>query len=260
LIPVQIITDCFDGNAAMRQSLRLASFGFQPLPVVPVGSDLEAAGQLIDALDASLGRPSVIIANVAPRHGQAKKWPNGTPFGYFYRDQTLVVATIDGLTLSLVKKLQLVETYNQLDLPQVIEAMVQCGKLSSAEGQRLVKTQFRSFEFATRVSYWLFQGIELASTIVSLAEVSEAPKGIWWEDNFGNLKTTLKPDEVNGHQYVNDIPFILHSRLKDVPDKELALVEGSSGIGNQRLMELVVQGGSAATKLNLQAGSLIELS
>src|SRR3989344_3443097 len=101
-----IINDCRDPNAMSRQMARVASLlGGQ---VVPMGVqyDLEAAGCLVDALDALGGKPeTLILANVASRNRYGKKWANGSPFGYFYYQHTLVMASIDGLTLSLIKKL-----------------------------------------------------------------------------------------------------------------------------------------------------------
>ena len=42
-------------------------------------NDLRAGGNLVDSIDADCGFPGIVLANVAPRHGAAKKWMNGDP-------------------------------------------------------------------------------------------------------------------------------------------------------------------------------------
>src|SRR3989344_9103064 len=112
-----IINDCRDANAVGRQIARAASLLGGSASFLGVTSDLQAAGNLIDVLDALGENPGVVLVNVAPRNGKAKKWGNGTPFGYFWYRKTLVVASIDGYTLSLVKKLKVVNFVYVLDIP-----------------------------------------------------------------------------------------------------------------------------------------------
>ncbi len=126
---ITLITDCQDANAAGRQAVRLAGlFGTTPI-IIGVKSDLEAAGNLIDVLDAAEDRPGVYLVNVAPRNGKAKQWPNGTPFSYFRYKRSLILSSIDGLALSLVKKLNLTSSVRILDIPSACEAMIQGGAL-----------------------------------------------------------------------------------------------------------------------------------
>jgi hypothetical protein len=132
---VTIINDCTDANVVGRQGTRVASlFGVSPT-YVGVGAglqsdnsadpaELEAAGCLIDVLDAADEEKGVVLVNVANRHSKGKKWPNGTPFGYFYYRNTLVVSTIDGVVLSLVKKLKLVDFVFVMDIPTVLTELV----------------------------------------------------------------------------------------------------------------------------------------
>ncbi len=171
---VIIINDCKDVNAAGRQIVRAQSLLHASASFVGVQSDLEAAGNIIDALDALDGRPGIILANVAPRNGGAKKWPNGTPFGYFWYGKTLVVASVDGYTWSLIKK---------LNLTQVIQVLYT--KSSS---------QFRSFEFLPRVAARLVTRKQVPYTKLAIQNIPDAPTAVWWIDNFGNCKTTLLPD------------------------------------------------------------------
>jgi len=179
---ITVITDCQDDNAFGRQTTRLSQYFQYPITTVGVKNDLEAAGNLIDILDASEGSEGTVLVNVAPRHKEAKRWENGTPFGYFYYKNTLVISSIDGLTLSLVKKFSLVESINLMDIPTVLENEIS-----------------------------LLGGL-----------------------NF-------------------------YPRLKDVPDNEVALITGSSGLWEKRFLEIVVQGGSAANILKIKSGQAIDI-
>ena len=96
---------------------------------------------------------------------------------------------------------------------------------------------------------------------MDLETIPDAPRAIWWVDNFGNCKTTLLADELPLKETAAISEKIgalqRFPRLKDVPDDTAALIEGSSGIGPKRFLEIVVQGGSAAGRFNLRSGSLL---
>lgn len=255
-----IITDCQDANARGRVTTRAAGLLQAPVSFIGVASDLEAAGNIIDALDATTDLPSVVLANVAPRNGAAKQWPNGTPFGYFYYHHTLVIAAIDGAVLSLVKKLALTNTIHVFNISEVMEALTQHAFIDATAAQRITATQFRSFEFLPRAAAWLVEGYALPATPMALAAAADTPAAVWWVDNFGNCKTTLLADELT-----DELKNRLHQqygcgyyeRLKDVPDGSLALVSGSSGLGERRFIEIVQQGGSAAQTLGLKSGDTV---
>lgn len=112
-----IITDCKADNEAGRQISRFNSLGLGPTNLIGVDSSLdkdatiEAGGNLIDVLDASEGKEGVVVVNAAPR-GNKKDGSNGTHFAYFYHKKTLVISTIKGNCLSLVKKLKISENVN----------------------------------------------------------------------------------------------------------------------------------------------------
>ena len=134
---ITIINDCKDANAAGRQMARAAGLIEAPVSFVGVSSDLEAAGNLIDMLDAYGDSAGILLVNVAPRNGKAKKWQNGTPFGYFWYKKILVLSSIDGLTLSLVKKLQLVDSINVLDIPMAEVTRQYLGYIEQIRNQNL---------------------------------------------------------------------------------------------------------------------------
>lgn len=257
---VTIINDCHDSNTFGRQETRASIlFNTHITPVgVAFGATIEAAGNLIDILDASEGKPGIILVNVAPRHGEGKKWENGTPFAYFHYKETLIVASISGYTLSLVKKLGLVKEINVMDIPTVIDFVVGKNILSKEVGQQIINTQFRSYDFIPRAARWIQDGLPIPAEKLVLNEIADIPQTIWWIDNFGNCKTSLFADEIN-HSEGSIIKtafgdFACYNRLKDVPNDQAGFIVGSSGIGNKRFMELVIQGKSAAEKYSLHTG------
>lgn len=257
---ITIINDCRDENTMGRQATRAARlFGNFSITTVGIGwSELEGAGNLIDMLDASDGEPGVIMVNVAPRHGRGKKWPNGTPFGYFYYKKTLVVSTIAEECLSLVKKFGLTKAIALTDIATVVDLMIKQKKLDKTLRNRIVLSQFRSFDYMPRLAKWLIDGETIPHEDYSIDNVPEVPKAVWWVDNFGNCKTTLLPEEINfeaGKKIKTKLGLIVcYTHLKDVPNGEAGFTIGSSGLGDKRFVELVVQGKSAAQQFNLKPG------
>jgi hypothetical protein len=252
---VTIINDCRDDNAFARQAVRAAALIGVPVVNLGVKDDLEAAGNLIDALDAAAGAPGVILVNVAPRHGHAKRWPNGTPFAHFRVGATVVVASIDGLTLSLAKKLGLATDVRVMDIPTVAAYAKEHGLIDEATRAYLGETQFRSFEFLPRAGAWLAAGHDLPAERLDPAAIADAPSTVWWVDNFGNCKTTLLPEEAARLDAPEFAELPRYARLKDVPNGEAAVIAGSSGLGERRLLEIVVQGASAAERFSLASGA-----
>jgi hypothetical protein len=223
--------------------------------------ELEAAGNLIDTLDATEGKKGLIVVNTAHRDGKWKKWPNGTPFGYFYYKETLVISTIDGYCLSLVKKLNLTKKINLLDVPTVIDMMISQGNHQKEYRKLVVDSQFRSYEFVPRVAKWLMTGIDLPHNKYPVSKIHDAPQAIWWVDNFGNTVTTIMPEDIEfkpGKQIQTKYGKLkCYDRLKDVPNNKPALIIGSWGIDNRRWVSLVIQGKSAAQEFDIHSGSLL---
>ncbi len=219
---ITIINDCRDQNAIGRQVTRTATLIEGSVSFVGVGSDLEAAGNLIDMLDAYGDASGVILVNVAPRNFAAKKWENGTPFGYFWYKKVLVVSSIDGLTLSLVKKLQLVDAINVLDIPTVVEQFVREEIISPEVGEHIINTQFRSYDFVPRIAAYLLKSEKVTSEPLKIEDIADAPPAVWWVDNFGNCKTTLLKREIEDSSQVETKVGALQyfERLKNVPALE----------------------------------------
>lgn len=260
---IAIINDCRDENTMGRQALRvLHLFGDDSVVTVGIGqNELEGAGNLIDMLDASDKKEGVIMVNVAPRHGRGKKWQNGTPFGYFYFGKTLIITTIADYMLSLVKKLGITDSLLVTDVPTVVDEMIKKDHLDLSQRERIVTSQFRSYDYMPRLAKWIIDKREIPSEKYSLENVPDVPPTVWWVDNFGNCKTTILPEEI-GHKPGEIITTKMgeircYTHLKDVPDGQAGLTIGSSGIADKRFLEFVVQGKSAQEKFNLSVGSIL---
>jgi len=238
-----IINDSRDDNARARQTSRVGSLMNTSLSFVGVDSDLEAGMQLIDILDATSGREGLILVNIAPRGGHTTKWENGTPFAYFWYNQTLIISSIDGYALSAIKKLNLADKVNLLDIHEVSEIMQKNNFISKDEASRIPFSQFRSFDFIPRAGVFMAQGNHLPSTPYELKDVPDLPPAIWNIDSFGNCKTTLAADELSKEKSVStrygNLPH--YNKLRDVPDETTAVVKGSSGIYDTRFLEILTQ-------------------
>jgi hypothetical protein len=263
---ITVITDCRDGNAQSRQETRYAElFPGAHVSFVGVSSDIEAAGNLVDVLDAAGDGEGVVAVNVAPRHGRAKeKWPNGTPFGYFRFRKTLVACTIDGETLSLVKKLGLADRVNVTDIR---EAMTFGGYDESAV-KHAATSQFRSFDYLPRLARIAWERHDAPCEVLPFAEIPDAPPGVWWIDSFGNCKTTLLPEDIGFEEGAKRqivlkglaIEAACYRQLRQVPDYHTGLIVGSSGYADKRFVELVVQGGSAARHYQISQKDTFEIT
>lgn len=268
MLNIHVITDCCDENARLRQMARYGGyFPGSSVYFAGVSSDIEAAFLLIDTLDALDGNPGVIMVNVAPRNGAAKKHLNGTPFGMIRVGEAIVFASVDGVTLRLLNQLKPELSLCIYDIPEVVPHLTPDKNLQ----QRIVLTQFRSFEFLPRVAKAVVvDGKSLPGNHVALN--SHCGEGVLsvvaFVDCFGNLKTTLLPEDLGfeqGQQVKIEVGdstrdnVMCHARLKDIPDGELGLTIGSSGLGQHRFLELMCQGASASKLLGAKVGTSVRL-
>lgn len=270
-----IINDCRDQNAMGRQSTRIMSLFGCPVTSIGVTNDLEAAGTLVDALDAAEKGEGIVLVNVAPRQrnghkmedggmgyliAKGKKRRNGSPFGAFSYGKTLVISSLDGFTLALAKKLGIVKRVSCFHIPTIVEQLVKEGILANSVGARMVDTQFRSFDFLPRAAKWLLSGVTLPFEERAVISTISSPL-VWLIDSFGNVKTTLLAQDIEfAEGRVVKTAFgklACYSRLKDVPEGAVALVIGSSGIEDKRFCEIVIQGKSAAAHLGVKVGAAL---
>lgn len=267
---ITIINDCKSYDEIGRQETRLAAL-FPNVHISFFGvsskldrnATLEAAGGLIDVLDAAEGSEGIVLLNSAPRGDIKEDGHNGTPFAHFHYKDTLVISTLKGQALSMVKKLKLVESIELMSVDEVMDYAWQHKLLSLNIAEYVKTTQFRSFDFVPRVAKWLHDGETIPSKTLLIDQIEDAPSAIWYIDAFGNCKTTLTKQDLNvdpgGNVKTNIGTFRLYPRLKDLPKKETAMYFGSSGIESTRLVEIATQQGSAAIDLGVKQGQYIEL-
>ncbi|NQV89499.1 MAG: hypothetical protein HQ488_04220 [Parcubacteria group bacterium] len=266
---VTVITDCRDDNARTRQETRYAHlFPGTHISFIGAQTDLEAAGNLLDILDVSDDSPGVIAVNVAPRCGRAKKWENGSPFGFCRVGKKLVVGTVDGVSFGFLKKLGLAKTIHVTDIPTILKF----GGYEDSAVLQAATTQFRSLNYLPRLARIAFDHEDAPSEPMSIEEVPDVPSSIWWIDSFGNAKTTFTEEDINfvaGEKRTVQVnvdkqfEVVCTRQLKDVADNQTALIVGSSGYHDHRFIEIVVQGartGSARKKHDLNIGDHIEIS
>lgn len=262
---ITIINDCQDQNAKLRQISRAGSlFERSSVNCFGVKCELEAAGFLLDAIDAFEGRKGVIIVNVAPRNGKARKWKNGAPFGFFWYKKTLIVSSVDGLVLSLAKEFGLITQFYILDIEEVLNR-ISLKEIDAETKTRIKESQFRSFDFLPRAACWIYQNKKIPKASFDVSKIEPAPKAIWFVDNFGNIKTTLTKNDLCANKSAtirignSNIDLKFYDRLRDVPDKEIGLTCGSSGVGNRRFLEIAIQGDNAAKAFGIKKGDKIEI-
>ncbi len=267
---ITIITDCTSQNDRGRQETRFVTLFQMPISFVGIESTLgnnstiEAAGNLIDVLDASDDQRGIVIVNVAPR-GNKNEGKNGNFFCYFRYKNSLVISSTKGYTLSLVKKLKLVDSVNILDTEKVLDFAVSQKLISQDLKNHIVNSQFRSFDFVPRVAKWLTDGVKLPFNNTKIEQFDDIPACIWLIDSFGNAKSTLLKEAIqtgpDKKVKTNLGNFHYYQRLKDIPKGETAIYIGSSGIENQRFVEIATQGipGSATKKLKLKVGQRLNL-
>lgn len=241
-----IINDCKDDNARSRQESRLNSLLDTATSFIGVDSDIEAGMHLLDVLDATEGRPGIVLLNVAPRGGHASKWENGTPFAFFWYHDTLVIGSVDGHTFSGAKKVGILPDLQLLDTHTGAEAMRDNGFITAETAAYIPRTQFRSFDFTPRIAAFLWQKHTVPTTTYAADEVSDLPAAIWHIDSFGNAKTTLLPEDVASDAPIQtrfgDLTYT--AQLRDLDDHTPGLVRGSSGLQDHRFLELMVQRGN----------------
>lgn len=260
-----IITDCKDDNARVRQQTRYSTLfpGIAP-NFTGATSDIEAAGNLIDVLDAAGDNEGIIAVNVAPRHKVHNKWPNGTPFGYFWYNKILVVCTVDGEVLSLVKKFGIADHVNVTD----IRTVMKFAGYADDVVEHAATSQFRSFDYLPRLARIAWDKKDVPAERLDFSEIPDAGKDVWCIDTFGNCKTTLLAEDVNFEHGAEReillnglaIKATCYDQLRAVPDYQTGLTKGSSGFGNRRFLELVVQGTSAARHYNITQKDTFKIS
>jgi hypothetical protein len=267
---VTIINDCRDQNVQARQETRAIALFNRPVSFVGVKNDIEAAGNLIDTIAGADNNEGIFLVNVAPRSKKAwwltntkgdftQKKGNGSPFCYFTYNKMLIISTVQGLTLSLVKKFKLTDKINIIDAVSLQEKIDKMTKAKKEKYQINTQSQFRSLDVSPYVARMLLDKETVPSKEFSINTITMPGNVVWFVDNFGNCKTTMLKKDLDKfkkgklvNSKIGKIPF--YNQLKDVPEDKTAFVEGSSGLKGQNFIELVIQGGNASRRYNLYSG------
>lgn len=264
---VVVITDCQCANAALRQSMAWVNFAGTDQPNNPfaITGDIDGAGMLVDALVESRGLPWVIFCQSAPRDYESQKKRNGSPFGYFWYRETLVIASLDGYMLSLAKRLGFITSaadVREMNIAEVLASRVTEGELTENEASMILRSQFRSLKFAPRAAGWILAGAKIPTRRLDFCRIPDFGNRVWWIDNFGNCKTSIRRSDVGYKEQntlrttIGELPCIYD--LRSVPEGQQAATIGSSGPEGDEFIEFVVQGkncGSAAKRFGLKVGS-----
>ncbi len=257
-----IINDCHDNNARGRQTTRLSSLLETAVNFVSINSDLEAALEIVDIIDAADNNPSgVILVNIAPRGGE-KQWENGSPFAFTIYKDTLIIGTVDGFVFSGLKKIGLLEHLNLIDTEIATKEMLEAGFILSDQARRIPDSQFRSFDLLPRLAAFIFSGYTISSEPYDVDNIPDLPPAVWCIDNFGNCKTTVSVEDLSNANHLTTRygKFGIIENLSDVPDNTDAVVVGSSGFGDKRWLEMVSQKQSFAKKHSVKIGDDITVN
>jgi hypothetical protein len=262
---ITYITDCYDGNARARLSIRIgALFGQAPTIVAADGPDPEsfAALTLLDCLQSLKllgedGHPTITLLNIAPRDGV---WPNGVPFCFFWHGKHLVASTFNARVLSLVRRELGVDHVYVTDIREAVTA----AGFGADDIETIAGTQFRSLWYLPLLAKWVADGRAVPATEAAVPDDLADGPVVSVVDNFGNCKFDCGPDSIgfaigatvpvagrgqDGTLTVTDVNCYRH--LTDVPRGAAGLIVGSSGTG---FVELVIRGGSAAEAFGLRTG------
>jgi S-adenosyl-l-methionine hydroxide adenosyltransferase len=261
--PVIYLTDCTDTNAVARLSTRVAALFGVPVQILPLGGprpDLMAALTLLDVVASTHltgGQQSTctVLINIAPRDDSSV---NGMPFCYFEVEGTLIVTTANPEVLAFGRRYLGISETLVTDVQEVMNAAAAWSSFSDSQIAMIVNSQFRSLWFMPLLARWIREGRPVPATSQLVSETLDQPVVVV-VDNFGNCKTSCLPADVGfavgGHLKVcsprGRREVRCYQRLVDVPYREAGIVIGSSGQG---LLELVINGASAAAEFELEPG------
>ena len=248
-----IISDCTDVNVLARY--KAAFFRECPRSIiecVPTKHVLEAAGTGVDLINELRGQRGAVFINFAPRRDADKKngLSNGPDFVYFFVGKTLVVTSNTPSIFGVL---------HHFGVPYENIRLIDCND------DRFEKTQFRSGQIIPLVVKEILTG----EYVGQQCEVENqcVKNRIWFVDNFGNCKTTIR-DGISGYfarslhlddkfVFFNEDKLPYYYGLTDVPDGTPACIYGSSGYQDESAAELVIKGGSFAKRYGVKVGDEI---
>ncbi len=251
--PIAVVSDC-GGQAMSRMMTRLLALHSDAV-CVPYESAtiMEASGNVVDALDALAGRPGAIVCNSAPR--KHARETNGDTIVYgCVRGHAIVVATVG--TLGMLKKLVPDFSASAIDVDAFMNY------LSLGERRRF---NFRGLEVIPHILRSVRDRSNLSKVSSPHHTFPAVSQCAWLVDRIERKRTNIKlsilrceaPWFVPGQKVMIQFSGLsvrtmtCYERLTDIPENNFGIYEGSSGYGDNRFLEVAVNGGSAAVQLNV---------
>jgi hypothetical protein len=223
-------------------------------------AELEAAGNIIDCLDAASPRKGIIVFNVAPRGGRGLQRENGSPFGYFKYEETFIFGTVDGLVLPFLKYFGITDEVYVSQYEEVLSLALNESLITKEEAKRAKSTQFRSFNYLPFAAFLLIKNGTLPNKKEKVPELpSDYQNRIWKIDNFGNIKTSIIIENSKKNSVIETKwgKLNIYNSLKDAPPRQVCALVGSSGLREKRFLEIIARGLNCAQILSAKEGEKI---
>lgn len=266
---ITVINDCGDRNERLRILTRLDTLfprvGIRFCEVDGEHRDLEAAGNIIDALDARGGgaAPGLILGNTAFREPEKSGDANGAPFGHCLINNVLLFSTIRGRILSLVQDFFGIKHIHVVEPREALQSIVDTGHLEVEWVDHIANSQFRSFELQPLLAERLLGGFTVPYRKETLV-CAKPGRVVWWVDKHGNCKTTVTTSQCelkplrDGNELATKFGTLKYfRRLNDAPRGVPSVTTGSSGLGagpDSRFLEIAIRMGNAAKELKIKVG------
>jgi hypothetical protein len=229
-------------------------------PADPLGYGGWAAGMLVlnqlqslweGALPSERG-PGVILVNMAPRAGEINHAENGTrwvsfEYGASSPNGIVGATTYSPQVLAVLRHFGVTDQIRIYGREQIAAALGWRHRLTPRMIYDRAEGQFGSLDAQPEIAHEILSGQELPGGDAKLAQLDlpELPLLVWKVDpQFGNCVLTVLPEEIGFEAgkflQVNGRRVVCRRQLREVRIGEVALTEGSSGLGPNRLVELVI--------------------
>ncbi len=271
---VAYVTDCIDptggleaNNAVTRIATAVARELGASTSFVPVryqGDCFDAALTTVDIAEqerqSSLQPPAgstILLGNPAPRALTFGQESNGIRFCWCYIGDLFALIPFAPRWLSLAHRLGLINQVFLLDVEAVASWGVKHGRVTPDQADAM-NSGFRGLTFVPRAARWILQDrTQVPHQVIDLGEPGR-PEGVTARiDNFGNVYTDLLPEDVDFWQG-RDLELVdgryarCYETLAELPpDGSVGVAVSSSGYGDNKVLKLAIQGGSAAEALGI---------
>jgi hypothetical protein len=253
-------TDCSDNNAKARvfahlsEQLKKFNFDIAVYGEKNVGDIAFDLYSIVSFWKEKNIKGNIVVGNYAPR---SENYPNGAPFLLTMINQNYVIGNPE--TFYILKKIGLL---NMLPVVEINILNTLELYFPEEESLNLSQSQFRSLEVLPLLIYLIVNEKKIITKKYEFPIVAFSGSEIIFIDNFGNVKTSIKSHNfislkgLNTNLKIGDFEGQSPSyywKLSDVPKGRAGFVVS----GSNDLVELVVNGGSAAEFYNIKVGDKI---